>query len=213
MTIFTTIITLFWWQTVTSQHLDINDIIYHCEWEKEMDLKVDFSKPGAISLDFICLATCLKSPSLQDTGWDGLPRFTFQFYFQRVWELKIEIEKQKLFSFLASAGIRRLAAVWAVITVMPGLYWGHGAALIWHLSIISHWDNRGMQGHGLHLDTSMLNKNQTWIIFHFKNFNDAELHWQMMKEWRWENFWLLFEIFIAHDHWSALDHHRHKNKY
>ena len=143
MTIFTTIITLFWWQTVTSQHLDINYIIYHCEWEKEMDLKVDLSKPGAISLDFICLATCLKSPSLQDTGWDGLPRFTFQFYFQRVWELKIEIEKQKLFSFLASAGIRRLAAVWAVITVMPGLYWGHGAALIWHLSIIPHWDNAG----------------------------------------------------------------------
>ena len=52
-------------QTVTSQHLDI---IYHCEWEKEMDLKVDFSKPRAISLDFICLATCLLSPSLQDTG-------------------------------------------------------------------------------------------------------------------------------------------------
>ena len=53
---------------IESEHLDINDIIYHCEWEKEMDLKVDFSKPGAISLDFICLATCLKSPSLQDTG-------------------------------------------------------------------------------------------------------------------------------------------------
>ena len=84
-----------------------------------MDLKVDFSKPGAISLDFICLATCLlsPSPSLQDTRQDRSASVHISILLSAC--LRIEIETQKLFSFLASAGISRLAAVWAVITVMP----------------------------------------------------------------------------------------------